>query len=45
VLENYPEHDLAAFYPEAANSDRHYGLQIGLGGEEAEREALSYRRK
>jgi peptidoglycan/xylan/chitin deacetylase (PgdA/CDA1 family) len=45
VLTNYPEHDLAAFYPEAVNSDRHYGLQIGLGGEEAEREALSYRRK
>jgi peptidoglycan/xylan/chitin deacetylase (PgdA/CDA1 family) len=45
MLTQYPEHDLAAFYPEAVNSDKHYGLQIGLGGEEAEREALSYRRK
>ena len=45
MLQNYPDHDLAAFYPEAVNSDKYYGLQIGLGGEEAEKEALSYRRK
>jgi allantoinase len=45
MLQNYPDHDLAAFYPEAVNSDKYYGLQIGLGGKEAEKEALSYRRK
>jgi allantoinase len=45
VLKNYPEHDLAAFYPEAVNSDRYYGLGIGLGGEEALKEAASYRRE
>ena len=43
VLENYPENDLAAFYPEAVNSDKHYGLGIGLGGEEARRESFSFR--
>jgi hypothetical protein len=26
-------------------SDKHYGLGIGLGGEEAMKEALSYRRE
>lgn len=44
VLKTYPELDLAAFYPEAIASDRHYGLGIGLGGEEAEREARRFRR-
>jgi hypothetical protein len=45
VLKEFPEHDLARFYPEAVNSDRWYGLSLGLGGEEAVREALSYRKK
>lgn len=45
VLDNYPDHDLAAFYPEAAASDRHYGLSIGLGGDEAVAEAHRYRVK
>ena len=44
VLDNYPDHTLDKFYPEAVASDRHYGLGIGLGGEEAIHEALSYRR-
>ncbi len=43
VLENYPDHDLAKFYPEAVNSDRHYGLGIGLGGSEAEKKFSQYR--
>jgi hypothetical protein len=43
VLRNYPDMDLSRFYPEAANSDRIYGLGIGLGGEEAKRKAASYR--
>ena len=33
--------DLSAFYPEAANSDRNYGL--GIGGEEARKEAYRFR--
>ena len=45
VLKNYPEHDLAKFYPEAVNSDKWYGLSLGLGGDEAIAEALSYRKK
>jgi hypothetical protein len=45
MLEHYPDHDLSKFYPEAVASDRHYGLGIGLGGEEAVREALSFRRE
>ena len=45
VLQNYPERDLASFYPEAVASDRHYGLGLGLGGEEALKEAMSYRRE
>ena len=45
VLKNYPEHDLAKFYPEAVNSDKWYGLSIGLGGEEAIAEAARYRIK
>jgi peptidoglycan/xylan/chitin deacetylase (PgdA/CDA1 family) len=44
VLENYPDLDLAKFYPEAVASDRYYGLGIGLGGDEALEEAASYRR-
>jgi peptidoglycan/xylan/chitin deacetylase (PgdA/CDA1 family) len=43
MLKNYPEHDLAAFYPEAVNSDKIYGLGIGLGGQEAIDKAYSYR--
>ena len=43
MLKNYPEHDLAAFYPEAVNSDRLYGLGLGLGGQEAIEKAKSYR--
>jgi hypothetical protein len=45
VLQNYPERDLASFYPEAITSDKHYGLGLGLGGEEAIQEALRYRRE
>ncbi len=45
VLQNYPERDLASFYPEAVASDQHYGLGMGLGGEEAISEALRYRRE
>lgn len=45
VLQNYPERDLASFYPEAVASDKHYGLGIGLGGEEAITEALRFRRE
>ncbi len=43
MLKNYPGHDLAAFYPEAVNSDRLYGLGLGLGGREALDKAASYR--
>jgi peptidoglycan/xylan/chitin deacetylase (PgdA/CDA1 family) len=43
MLQKYPEHDLSAFYPEAANSDRNYGLGIGLGGEEARKVAYGFR--
>ena len=43
MLKNYPEHDLAAFYPEAVNSDRLYGLGLGLGGQEAIEKAKSFR--
>ena len=45
MLDRYPDHTLAAFYPEAVASDRWYGLGIGLGGEEAVKEALSFRRQ
>lgn len=45
VLKEFPDHDLSKFYPEAVNSDKWYGLSLGLGGEEAVREALSYRKK
>jgi allantoinase len=40
---NYPNLTLDKFYPEAVNSDRWYGLSIGLGGAEAKREAARYR--
>ncbi|HWG04055.1 MAG TPA: polysaccharide deacetylase family protein [Beijerinckiaceae bacterium] len=43
MLQKYPEYDLSAFYPEAANSDRNYGLGIGLGGEEARKVAYDFR--
>ena len=43
VLKNYPEHDLAKFYPEAVASDAHYGLGIGLGGEQARKTAFHFR--
>jgi peptidoglycan/xylan/chitin deacetylase (PgdA/CDA1 family) len=44
VLENYPDRDLASFYPDtAASSDRWYGLSAGAGGEEADRFARSFR--
>jgi peptidoglycan/xylan/chitin deacetylase (PgdA/CDA1 family) len=44
MLENYPDHDLARFYPEAVASDQYYGLGINLGGEEAKAEAMRFRR-
>jgi len=44
MLQNYPEHDLAAFFAEAVASDKLYGLSIGLGGEEARKEAYSFRK-
>jgi peptidoglycan/xylan/chitin deacetylase (PgdA/CDA1 family) len=43
MLKHYPEYDLTKFYPEAAVSDRHYGLGIGLGGREAIEEINRYR--
>jgi len=45
MLKKYPEHDLSKFYPEAVNSDRHYGLGIGLGGEEAREVSFHFRAK
>ena len=45
MLKYYPDHDLSAFYPEAVNSDRLYGLGLGLGGPEAVDKAYSYREK
>ena len=45
MLKNYPNHDLAKFYPEAKASDRHYGLSIGLGGKAAEKEAARFRKE
>lgn len=45
VLKEYPEMTLARFYPEAVASDRHYGLGLGLGGDEAAQVAASYRKK
>jgi hypothetical protein len=39
---NNPEIDLVSFCPEVPNSDRIYGVGIGLGGEEAIRKARSY---
>ena len=45
MLQNYPDLELSGFYPEAANSDRYYGLGIGLGGEEAQRVAYSFRKE
>lgn len=45
ILTRYPEMDLSTLYPEAATSDRVYGLGIGLGGDEAVAKAMKYRRK
>ena len=45
MLENYSDYDLAKFYPEAVASDKHYGLGIGLGGEEAEEKMARYKRE
>ncbi|MDH3242459.1 MAG: hypothetical protein OEO83_17535, partial [Alphaproteobacteria bacterium] len=44
MLDNYPDHDLSKFYPEAVASDRFYGLNLGLGGEAARAEAMRHRR-
>ena len=41
---NFPKATLETFYPDtAAASDRWYGLSTGAGGEEADREARSFR--
>lgn len=45
VLKNYPDQDLSRFYPEAVNSDRWWGLAVGLGGQEATDAAFHHRRK
>ncbi len=45
MLENYPNHDLSKFYPEAVASDRHYGLGLGLGGAEAQEKLSRWRAK
>ena len=45
MLENYPDHDLSKFYPEAVASDRHYGLGLGLGGAEAQEKLSRWRAK
>lgn len=45
VMTQYPEMDLASFYPEATASDLHYGLGLGLGGQEALDVARKYRAK
>jgi peptidoglycan/xylan/chitin deacetylase (PgdA/CDA1 family) len=45
MLKNYPDHDLARFYPEAVASDKWYGLSLGLGGEEAAAEAARFRKE
>ncbi len=43
VADNFPDMTLDTFYPEAVAQDRWYGLSSGVGGEEAETEARSYR--
>lgn len=45
MLDKYPDHDLARFYPEAIASDRYYGLSLGLGGHEATNEAARFRKE
>lgn len=45
VLKTYPDMELTSFYPEAASSDRYYGLGIGLGGEEARKVAARFRKE
>lgn len=43
VHSRFPKADLSTFYPEAVASDAWYGLSMGIGGDEAVREARSYR--
>lgn len=45
MLKSYPDLDLSKFYPEAVNSDKGWGLALGVGGKEAEEAALYHRRK
>ena len=45
VSKDFPDQDLAKFYPEAVNSDRWWGLAVGLGGQEAADSAMFHRRK
>lgn len=44
MLKEYPDMTLEQFYPEAVASDRHYGLGIGLGGDQAKQVAYGYRK-
>jgi peptidoglycan/xylan/chitin deacetylase (PgdA/CDA1 family) len=44
MLTKYPDYTLDKFYPEAVASDRHYGLGIGLGGQEAQEKMARYRK-
>lgn len=41
--ETFPDLTLDTFFPEAVAQDKWYGLSSGVGGEEAEAEALRYR--
>ena len=43
MLREYPDQQISDFFPEAAASDAYYGLSMGVGGEEARREALRHR--
>ena len=45
MLDKYPDYTLDKFYPEAVASDRHYGLGIGLGGQEAAEKMARFRKK
>ena len=45
MLDEYPDYDLSKFYPEAAQSDRYYGLGIGLGGAQGDAKHKSYRQR
>ncbi|MBV9606886.1 MAG: polysaccharide deacetylase family protein [Solirubrobacterales bacterium] len=44
MLREYPDRQISDFFPEAVASDAYYGLSMGVGGEEARREALRHRR-